>query len=74
MSNKSFKYKVSPLTVRKANQSLIKNGISDKVRNSFNGDIVVHYSIKNGIKVKTFTNKDIKNAYEKALSLYAERV
>jgi len=74
MPNKFFKYKLSPSVLRKANSSLIKNGISDKIRNSFNGDINVEYNTKEGIISKSFTNSDIKVAYEKALKTYAEKI
>lgn len=74
MVNKFSKYKLSPSVLRKANSSLIKNGISDKIRNSFNGDINVEYHTKEGVITKSFTNSDIKVAYEKALKTYAEKI
>ncbi len=70
----SKKYKISPSVLRKANSSLIKNGISDKIRNSFTGNIDVEYHTQEGIIAKSFTNSDIKVAYEKALKTYAEKI
>ena len=68
------KYKISSDTLRKANSSLIKNGIPEKTRNSFNGDISVEYQTKDGVIIKSFTNSDIKVAYGKALKTYAEKI
>lgn len=74
MSNKPLKYRVSSNTIRKANQSLIRKGISEKVRNSYNGDITVQVTFKDGIKTKVFSNNEIKTEFGKALITYAERV
>ena len=72
--SKPSKYKISPSTIRKANSSLIRNGITEKSRNSYNGDINVVYQTKNGIIEKSFSNSEIKKAFEKALNTYAERI
>lgn len=74
MPNKSSKYRISPMTIRKANFSLIKSGISDLSKNAFQGDISLQYQTKRGTVKKVFTNDDIKSAYKKALAVYAERV
>lgn len=74
MSKKVSKYKITSATIRKANSMLIRNGISDRARSSYNGDINIEYRTKDGIIKKTFTNSDIKQAYEKALVTYAERI
>ncbi|WP_281980407.1 hypothetical protein [Tenacibaculum mesophilum] len=74
MPKKISKYKISSATIRKANSSLIRNGISEKTRNSYNGDINIKYHSKNGMVIKSFTNSDIKTAYEKALTAYAQKI
>ena len=74
MSKKIFKYKLSPNTIRKANSSLIRTGITERTRNSYNGDINITYHSKNGLITKSFSNTDIKKAFEKALNAYAERI
>ena len=74
MKNKVFKYKISSDLIRKANSSLIRRGISDNVKRTYNGNIQVEYRTKNGLITKSFSNSDIKEAYEKALSTYAERI
>lgn len=53
---------------------LIRNGISEKTRRAYNGDINIQYNTKNGIVKKSFTNLDLKKAYEKALITYEERI
>lgn len=74
MSKKISKYKITSATIRRANSMLIQNGISDNVRRTYNGNIQVEYRTKNGLVIKSFSNSDIKKAYEKALLTYAERV
>ena len=74
MSKKVFKYKISSDLIRKANSSLMKRGISENVMKTYNGHIQVEYRTKNGLVTKSFSNSDIKEAYEKALNIYAERV
>jgi hypothetical protein len=74
MSKRISKYKISSSILKKANSMLIRNGISEKTRNSYNGEIHVQYHTKNGIVRKSFTNSDIKQAFEKALNTYAERI
>lgn len=74
MSNKVFKYKISSDLIRKANSSLIRTGISSNVKRKYNGNIQVKYRTRNGLITKSFSNSDIKEAYEKALSTYAERI
>lgn len=74
MSKKVLKYKISSATVRKANSALVRNGISEKTRSSYDGDINIQYQTKNGIVKKSFSNSDIKQAYEKALLSYVQKV
>jgi putative salt-induced outer membrane protein YdiY len=74
MTKNNSKYKISPATLRKANSMLIRNGISEKTRSFYNGNINIQYHTKNGIIKKSFTNSDIKEAYEKALHTYVERI
>lgn len=74
MSNKAFKYKISSDLIRKANSSLIRTGISSKAKRKYNGSIQVEYRTKNGLITKSFSNSEIKEAYEKALSTYAKKI
>jgi len=74
MPKKVFKYKISSDLIRKANSALMRKGISDNVRKTYNGNIQVEYRTKNGLVTKSFSNSDIKEAYEKALNTYAERI
>jgi hypothetical protein len=74
MSKKVIKYKISSDLIRKANSSLMRRGISDNVKRTYNGNIQVEYRTKNGLITKSFSNSDIKEAYEKALNSYAERI
>ncbi len=74
MKKKVFKYKISSDLIRKANSSLMRKGVSDSVKRTYDGNIQVKYRTKNGLIIKSFSNSDIKEAYEKALSTYAERV
>ncbi|EIJ39259.1 hypothetical protein JoomaDRAFT_2271 [Galbibacter orientalis DSM 19592] len=74
MSKKIVNYKISSATIRKANSLLIRNGISEKSRNAYNGDINIQYQTKNGIVKKSFSNSDIKEAYKKALHAYVQKV
>lgn len=74
MSTKVLKYKITSATIRKANSALVRNGISEKTRSSYDGDINIQYKTKNGVVKKTFSNLDIKKAYEKALLSYVQKV
>jgi|AntDeeMinimDraft_5_1070356.scaffolds.fasta_scaffold03371_4 hypothetical protein len=74
MAEKSSKYKVSSDVIRKANSSLMRRGVSENVKRTYNGNIQVEYRTKNGLITKSFSNSDIKEAYEKALNVYAERI
>ena len=69
-----MKYKISQNTVRKANKTLIQKGITEKTRNNYNGNINVKVKTKTGYITKSFSNSDIKTAYEKAKNIYAERI
>lgn len=71
---RNHSFRVSSNTIRRANRLLIKNGISDKARNLYNGDIRVNVHFRNGVKTRVFTNADIKNAFKEAMNVYAERV
>lgn len=68
------KYKVTSGVIRRANSSLIRKGISETTRNSYDGDINVRYHSKKGFVVKSFSNSDIKSAFEKALSSYEQKI
>ncbi len=74
MHKKAPKYKISTATLRKANSLLIRDGVSEKVRLDYNGDINIEYKTKNGLITKSFSNSDIKKAYQKALDTYGERI
>lgn len=67
MSEKKSKYKITSSTIQKANSMLIRNGISEKTRRAYNGDINIQYNTKNGIVKKSFTNLDLKKPTRKHL-------
>jgi hypothetical protein len=52
----------------------MRRGVSENVKRTYNGNIQVEYRTKNGLITKSFSNSDIKEAYEKALNVYAERI
>lgn len=70
----SKKYLISKSTVRRANESLMKLGVTDAHRINYDGNIILKYHVKNGIALISFTNQDIKRAYTKARDRYAERI
>ncbi|WP_115621809.1 hypothetical protein [Chryseobacterium indoltheticum] len=71
---KKIKFKTSPTTIRRANSSLISNGIDSNVKENYAGVIVARSRMNGVVNVREISKEKINEAYKKSLSEYAEKL
>ncbi|MFN3782538.1 MAG: hypothetical protein ACK4R6_01355 [Spirosomataceae bacterium] len=64
------KLKVTTESIRRANSSLVSNGI----KQNYNGTIVAKSTINGIIRIREISKDKINESYEKALRMYGEKL
>lgn len=67
-------FKISPETIRRANNNLILKGIDNHVRENYTGVITTKTIVGGSIKIREISKKEINDAYAKALKQYAQKL
>ncbi|GIQ58894.1 MULTISPECIES: hypothetical protein [Flavobacterium] len=71
---KPLKFKISPEAIRKANTSLVNNGIDLRVRDNYRGIITVRTNLNGVLRVREISKQKIIEAYDKSLKDYAAKL
>lgn len=71
---KTLKFKISPETIRRANHSLIVEGVELKVRENYTGVITAKTTLNGVVRMREISKEKINQAYEKSLKEYAEKL
>jgi len=66
--------KVTARSIRRANNTLVEKGIDFTKVTNYEGVLVTKTSLNGVIKVREVSNKKIKEAHEKSLRSYAEKL
>ena len=71
---KTLKFKVSPETIRKANESMIATGVNSRIRENYTGIITTRTTLNGVVKIREINKDKINGAYKKSLIEYAEKL
>jgi len=69
-----LKFKISPNAIRKANISLVNNGVDLRVRNDYRGVITVKTNLNGVVRIREISKEKIIEAYDKSLKDYAAKL
>lgn len=73
METLNFK-KISPGTIRSANNDLMLNGVDFSARKHYRGKITVKTTVNGVVNIREISKEEINEAYAKALEEYAEKL
>ena len=71
---KTIKFKISTVTIRKANNNLIVSGVDTSVRDSYNGVITARTVVNGFVHTREISKEKINESYGKSLKEYAEKL
>lgn len=71
---KTLKFKISPDTIRKANNNLVNTGISFRIKENYSGVITARTNLNGIVNIREISREKINEAYEKSLNEYAKKL